>query len=216
MPENWSNVYWLGGSPCAGKSSITRRLADVYGIQLLEVDARFDEHAARFTPAQQPALTAWLAGDCTERWLKPVAELTADATACYAEHFAFILEDVSDAVVAGGASRPLLVEGSALLPHLVSQHLPDPRNALWLVPSPAFQRHHYSQRPWIKEVLADCPDADRAFDGWMARDEAFANQVAEAAQNLGLRVEQSDSSHTIAEQAATIAAWYGWHQGNII
>lgn len=216
MADIWSNVYWLGGSPCAGKSSIARNLAAAHNLQLLEVDARFDEHAVRFTPAQQPALTTWLAGDCAERWLKPVAQLTADATACYAEHFAFILEDVREAVVAGESKRPLLVEGSALLPSLVSQHVPDLHHALWLVPSPAFQRRHYSQRPWIKEVLADCPDADRAFDGWMARDQAFANQVAEAAQSLGLRVERSDDSRTIAEQAAIIAAWYGWRQENII
>lgn len=145
-----TQIYWLGGSPCSGKSSVAERLAAEFNVQLYHVDVEFDRHIEGFTVEDQPALTTWLAGDCAERWLKPVATLTADVMACYAEHFTFILDDVRRMVASEMRGQPLLVEGTALLPELVQPHLAADHHGLWLVPTPEFQQRHYRQRPWVQ------------------------------------------------------------------
>jgi broad-specificity NMP kinase len=39
-----NSVFWLGGSPCAGKSSISERLASDFGLDIYHVDEAFEIH----------------------------------------------------------------------------------------------------------------------------------------------------------------------------
>jgi replication-associated recombination protein RarA len=38
------NVLWLGGSPCAGKTTIARMLAEKYGLRLYHFDRHEPDH----------------------------------------------------------------------------------------------------------------------------------------------------------------------------
>ena len=87
-------VFWLGGSPCAGKSSIGEILAERFDLDLYHVDEAFETHAQGLDPVHQPALAKWCASSWNERWMQPIDNLVKDVIACYREHFALIYEDI--------------------------------------------------------------------------------------------------------------------------
>src|SRR5687768_14715644 len=109
------HVFWLGGSPCAGKSSISDILASRFDLDVYRVDEAFEIHAQRFDPVSHPALTKWRAASWNQRWMQPIDSLVRNVIACYGEHFTLILEDV----LSLPHHKPLLVEGTALLPRQV-------------------------------------------------------------------------------------------------
>lgn len=50
------NVYFIAGTPCGGKTTVSRTLAKKYGIMVYDIDERFDEHQAMSDPVSQPAM----------------------------------------------------------------------------------------------------------------------------------------------------------------
>jgi 2-phosphoglycerate kinase len=206
MPDDkLENIFWLGGSPCAGKSSISRILARDFPLDVYHVDDAFESHAARLDPARHPALTKWEASTWDERWMQPTASLLRDATACYREHFTFVLEDILSAP----ARRPLLVEGTALMPGQVARLLPTRERAIWVVPTASFQREQYAKRKWTREVLAHCSNPSQAFQNWMERDAQFADWIRAETCDLNLALLEVDGERTIEENARAVATHFG-------
>jgi adenylate kinase family enzyme len=60
-----AHVYWLGGGPGAGKSTIARRLATDHGLRLYDTDRAMPDHARRGTPEDSPELARFAAMDMT-------------------------------------------------------------------------------------------------------------------------------------------------------
>ena len=50
------NVYFIAGTPCGGKTTVSRALAKKYGILVYDIDERFDKHQAMSDPVSQPAM----------------------------------------------------------------------------------------------------------------------------------------------------------------
>ena len=50
------NVYFIAGTPCGGKTTVSRALAKKYNIPVYDIDERFPEHQAMSDPASQPAM----------------------------------------------------------------------------------------------------------------------------------------------------------------
>jgi 2-phosphoglycerate kinase len=194
------NVFWLGGSPCAGKSSISEILASRFGVDVYHVDEAFNLHAQQFDPIRQPTLTKWLASSCNQRWMQPVDTLVRNAIGCYQEHFTMILEDVLSR-----PERPLLVEGTALLPKEVASLLTHWSHAIWVIPTTDFQRAHYPKRDWAQGVVAQCTNPEAAFLNWMERDTRFAKWIEAEASGLHLPVLKVDGNRTIEENAEAVA-----------
>lgn len=201
-----THIRWLGGSPCSGKSSVSRLLSERLELSLYQVDFQLREQMDRLDPERHPALSAWMAATCDERWLKPLDELMADAVACYTDHFSLILEDLN----ALSSEQITLAEGTALLPHLVAKLGIQPDAALWLTPAPSFQIEYYGKRPWVAGMLADCSDPERAFDNWMERDIQFARWVANEADHLGFALLRVDGSQSIEANAIAVADHFGF------
>jgi len=201
--DTLSHVYWIGGSPCAGKSSIAQALADQYNLHYYQCDALFGVHQQRAQPEQQPTLSRLATLSCDEIWLVPIAEQVARVQALYEEEFAMILADL----YALSNTKPILAEGAVLSPTLVLPYLVERYQAIWLTPTPAFQRFYYAQRPWIQEVVRTCTNPEQALQNWMARDEAYAQWVNEQTAALGLRLVQVDGKRSIDETTALVAHW---------
>jgi hypothetical protein len=197
-------VFWLGGSPCAGKSSISDILASRFNLDVYHVDEAFEVHTQRFDPVLHPTLTKWCASSWNERWRQPIGNLIQDVIACYQEHFALILEDV----LSMAKHTPLLVEGTALLPRQVGGVLSEQRRAIWVVPTVDFQRKHYSKREWVLGILEQCDDSEAVFHNWMERDAEFARWVATQVNGLGLELLQVDGKRSIEETAMMVAAHF--------
>ncbi|MGD6875111.1 hypothetical protein [Bacillus infantis] len=198
FPKELSHVYWIGGSPCAGKSTLARRLVNDFGFTYYKCDDCYEDHMSRSTPAQHPAMyeirdltwnQVWSGKFCAI----PVEQQILDVIKVYQEQFQLILEDL--------LSRPktsnILVEGAALMPELIAPVLQNQHQAIWFVPTAEFQIKHYSQREWIHNILSQYNDPEAAFSNWMKRDIGFAKKVMEEAEQLGLPAVGVDGSLSI-------------------
>src|SRR5450432_2340819 len=135
-----SHIYWLGGSPCAGKTSIADALAQTYGFQIYHCDIAFFRHEKIVTPEKHPVLYKLAHLTSEQLWIeRPVKQQIAEEIALYCEEFPLILADL----LSLSTSRPVLVEGVALLPACVKPLLVNPQQALWIVPTREFQLYHY-------------------------------------------------------------------------
>ena len=198
-------TYWIGGSPCSGKSTIAEQLASSYGLLAYYCDERFPTHQRQADPHLEPALHSLSTLSWDEIWMRPIEDQVENVFRVFREEFGMILEDIHS--ISG--DRPLLVEGAALLPELVVGLLEDPKQAVWVVPSPAFQRRHYEKREWVQGILEQCRDPQTAFDNWMERDARFAERVAAQAKSLGLEVIYVDGMLGVDEVAAMVARLFG-------
>lgn len=201
-------IYWVGGSPCSGKSTVTDALAARFDLQVYRCDDAYYQHQHLVTEERQPIFTRITRASCDELWLRPVPQQIAEALALYREEFPLILEDLRALAKIG----PVIAEGAALLPDLLDAMGVIPECSIWIVPTEPFQRAHYALREWRHEVLAPCRDPELAWQNWMARDAGFAAAVAADARRLGRRLIVVDGTRSIADTIHDIAQWFGLAQ----
>jgi hypothetical protein len=173
----FSHAYILGGSPCSGKSTIAERLSSQYMLHYYKVDDHEQEHAKRCHPDRHPVMFRSLKMNWNMIWSRPVALQVQEEFMYYRERFDMILQDLAQYT----GETPVLLEGAAFLPELISSYPVNPNHVMYLVPTKAFQVHHYQQRPWIHHILEDCENPKRAFENWMMRDHLFGQEVLQQA-----------------------------------
>jgi 2-phosphoglycerate kinase len=204
MSASESKVFWLGGSPCAGKTSISEILAKRFGLDVYHVDEAFDLHLQHIDDARHPALMKWRQSSWNQRWMQPIDDLVQDVIGCYREHFDLFYEDI----LKMARDNNLLVEGSALLPRKVASVSLQRERSIWLIPSAEFQREHYSERDWAGGIMAQCDEPEVAFHNWMERDVRFARWVETEANALNFAILRVDGKRTLEETAASVAAHF--------
>lgn len=83
------NVYFVCGTACGGKSTLSRALAEKHGFLLYDADARFDEHIALSAPVAQPSMNRRFAsadeffGRSEEEYLSWLEGTTANSSALF-------------------------------------------------------------------------------------------------------------------------------------
>ena len=200
-----AHVTWIGGSPCAGKSSVADAIAAAHGMTVYRCDDAFYAHMKAVGPERQPVFHRLAHASCDEIWMRPVARQVAEELALYREEFPLILADL----LALPADRPIIVEGAALLPELIAGLGIDREQTIWMVPTEAFQREHYGRREWRHDVLRDCAGPEVAWENWMRRDAGFAREVAAQADRCGFRLITVDGRRSLAEVERDVARALG-------
>jgi hypothetical protein len=190
-----AHVYWLGGAPCAGKSSVADTLVTKYGWQLYRCDEAYKHHLSIVTSEEQPIFSQLSALTDDALWMRPLAQQISQEIGLYQEEFPLILDDL----LALPKTMPVLVEGAALLPHLVAPLLVARYQALWMVPAPEFQMKHYMQREWAQKIVATCTHPEQAFANWMQRDISFAAYVTQNALEQRLFLMRVDGRQSLEE-----------------
>lgn len=198
LAQELSHIYWIGGSPCAGKTTIARKLAAEYGFTYYKCDDCYDDHMSRSTPDQQPNMykiknQTWDQVWSTQFCSLSVEEQIEDVIRVYEEQFSLILEDL----LARPKTTPILVEGAALLPHKVTPLLTNLNHAICMVPTQEFQVEHYKKREWIHRILDQYDDPDLAFSNWMKRDSGFAKKVVKDAEDMNMKSLSVNGSFSI-------------------
>jgi hypothetical protein len=190
-----ARVFWLGGSPCSGKSTVATALAMRHGLRVYSADDHFERHCAAADPRTQPSL-AWLrTATSAQIFLRPLRPMVRDAIVACREAFAMVLSDLTALPV--GPS--VLAEGMAILPECVATIQPPAGGRAFLVPTRSFQRSHYAQREWAAALVARLPTPDRAFENWMRRDEVSARWIRLEATRHGYPVREVDDGDSIEE-----------------
>lgn len=201
--DRFGHVYWLGGSPCSGKTSIARQLAAQLDLELYICDEHFPRHVAGASPVKQPTLARIASLSWEQVFMAPVEEQVARTLAAYREEFALILADLAT------NDEPLIAEGAALMPELLAGVAGALERAAWVIPDESFQRQTYARREWIQGILAETSDPEQAFENWMARDAVFAQTIQAQAAGLGRQVLVVNGEQTIEENGQIVARWLG-------
>jgi hypothetical protein len=187
------HVVWIGGGSAAGKSTVARRLADEYGLQVYATDDAMSRHAAALSTDQAPYLARFAAMTMDERWLDRSPEVMLDTFHWFrGEGFDLIVEDL----LRMPSTPPVVAEGFRLLPHLVRPLLTEVRQAVWLLPTPAFRRGAIESRGTTWDIASRTSEPARALDNLLARDQLFTERLGVEARRLGLHVVDVDVGMT--------------------
>jgi hypothetical protein len=193
--------YFIGGSPCAGKSMICDLLAARHGWQTYHCDEHYDAHLERAKPGSilsQFRSMTWLEAFTT----RSLETMIRDELEANRELGVFALEDL-DAI-----DSSVIAEGMAFMPELLVKLEPRVK-AVYLIPTESFQREHYAKREWAQSLLETTDDPNAVFEKWMARDAANARTICEQARAFDFPVLEVDGSLSVLEVCAWVETQLG-------
>lgn len=194
----YAHVFWIGGSPCAGKTSIADALATKYQGNVYHFDRMERDHIARSNEATNPDLMAFLAMNMDQRWLTRSPDAMArNAIVSWQARFPLVLEDVR----AFPANAPLFAEGPGLFPGCVAPLLINPQQAVWLVTTEPLCMAVRRQR---RGSALGTSDPDLALRNIVRRDLRMARFVKRQAAARQLTCHEVDGSHPLAQMLALV------------
>lgn len=193
-------IYYLGGSPCSGKSTIAKWLCQAYDLRYYAVDDALEDYTRKGAQKGCPICRKQLTLNAEQIWMRDPALQCEEELAYYAEISEFLMADLARA-----EEGDLLTEGAAFLPALMHAQGVQKAQYLCLTPTKEFQLFHYQKREWVPHVLADCSDPDAAFANWMQRDVLFADAVRAQCAQLGFSSIVNDGSESIGVLSQKIA-----------
>jgi hypothetical protein len=202
-------TLWIGGGQWAGKSTVARLLAVRYGLTTYQYDfhdarAHNDRRIARRVELGEPPAGP----DPDTRWVHPTPEeMAAETLAGFPIRFEWALDDLR-ALVSG---RPIVAEGWGLRPELVAPIIDSPRRMVVMVPTPEFRQHQVRELPRAAVFGGRVSDPARAQHNRLTRDHLVAEDAADTARRLGIRVIDVDGSldsEAVAELVADHFAPY--------
>src|SRR6266496_6077454 len=130
LQQLFLHAYFLGGSPCSGKSTIAEMLAAKYGFQYYKADDHETNHMQRSTPDLQPIMFKYSRMSWDEIWSQTAEKLLHDEMEYYRERFPFILNDLNQL----NLETPVILEGAAFLPELI-QYPVKHENLVFMIPT---------------------------------------------------------------------------------
>jgi hypothetical protein len=201
-----SNVYWIGGAPGAGKSTVARHIASRCDLELYATDDVMGDHARRSTAADAPYLERFKAMSMDERWLTRSPETMLETFHWFrGEAFPLIVEDL----LRRPAGTPVVAEGFRLLPHLVMPLLENVDHAVWLLPTPAFRNAALASRGALWDLPGKTSDPERARLNLSRRDRMFTDRLIGECERLGCRTVELDVGVTEDEVATRLIRLFG-------
>jgi hypothetical protein len=135
------HVLWIGGGPGAGKSTVAGRIRRRHGLRGYGADTRTWRHRDRAIRLGNPAARRWEAMTSRERWeLSTPGEMLA--MSLHGERGEMVIDDLR----ALPAAPLVIAEGTTLPAHAVTSGVAERSRAVWLLPTPAFQRASLAAR----------------------------------------------------------------------
>jgi 2-phosphoglycerate kinase len=198
------NMLWIGGGTGGGKSSIAIALADRHGLERYDYDWHdAGDHSDRTRVDRHPNRAAFLAMSMDERWvMRSPAKMAEMEVLEFRERFEMVLEDLA----AMNAPR-VVAEGFGLLPELVAPYLESPRQAIFLLPTPATRERNYASRGW--PGIDGTSDHGRASRNKLDRDALLTEHVRRTARSHGLATIELDGSQTVDTVVALAERHFG-------
>ncbi len=93
LKEYLKNVYFISGTPCGGKTTISRALARKHGLTVYDMDEHFPAHQSMAEPEHQPSMT-WNFKNADEYFGRSVEEYGSWLLGNLREQFPFVLLDL--------------------------------------------------------------------------------------------------------------------------
>ncbi|MBP5604608.1 MAG: shikimate kinase [Ruminiclostridium sp.] len=161
LKEYLKNVYFVTGTACGGKSTISRALGREFGFEVFNIDDRFEEHRAKSDPLIQVNMNKNFA-NADEFFLRPVEEYTKWLLDNAREQLDFIILDL----IRISQDRPVICDS-----HITAEEadvLTVPERTVFLIKEPTDISElisDYSGRPDhtdFRDYLNSATDAEKA------------------------------------------------------
>ena len=140
LKEYLKNVYFITGTPCGGKTTVSRALAKQYGLTVYDIDEAFDRHQQCSDPALQPNMNKRFA-DADAFFGRTVEEYTRWLIDNTREQLDFVLLDLIR------LSQDRIVLCDCHLTVEEAERLTDPSRILFLIKDPSHLIDDYCNRP---------------------------------------------------------------------
>ena len=199
-----ANIYYIGGSPCSGKSTVSEILAAKYHLFYFKVDDFIDKYLKMGASKGYEICKKQDSLRADELWMREPVLQCQEELLYYKETFAFVLEDLMQI-----KEKDIITEGAAYLPELMRKLNISNNRYISITPTRDFQISHYKKREWISFVLEGCSDKEKAFSNWMERDILFAKEVQKQCIKENYVSIINDGSIEVDEYVHRIAAHFG-------
>lgn len=200
------NMYWIGGSPCSGKSTIAEMLVKAYDFKYYKCDDYLERYLNVGVEEKDPLMLKISTMSQDEIWLRNVEEQVHEEFDFYRYALEIIKKDVEEQF----PTENVIIEGAAILPEFIKANGIEANRYICMTPSSEFQIEKYSERTWVKSYLSDCSDWEKAFQNWMARDIEYAKVVRREAVALGYQTIQIDGSRSNEEIYSQVFKFFSY------
>ena len=167
------NIYYIGGSPCAGKSSVAEILSKKHDLYNFKTDDFLDRYMQAGARKGYPVCRKTAGMSAEQIWMREPLLQCREEFDIYREIFEFVAADLDRIEWKGG----IITEGAGYLPELMKQFGIPGSRYISITPAKEFQILHYRKRDFVPWVLEGCSDKEAAFRNWMDRDALFAQEV---------------------------------------
>lgn len=140
IKEYLKNVYFITGTPCGGKTTVSRELARRHGLFLFDIDERFEEHRRMSCPEFQPAMNRSFR-DADEFFDRTVEEYRQWLLSNTREQLDFVLLDL----IRLSQNRIVLCDCHLTMED--AERLTDPSRIVFLLREPSNLVDEYCNRP---------------------------------------------------------------------
>lgn len=176
-----NQIYYIGGSPCCGKSTIAELLHERYGFQYYKLDNDLEAFMEQMAEDGNSFAKRTLHLTPEEMWLRNPQELCMDEIQIYRG----MIQYAEKKLVGYQQKGTVVTEGAGYMPELMKKKQVPPNRYVCITPAREFQLEEYAKRPWIDHILEGTGDKEKAFSNWMERDILFAVKMREAAAQFG-------------------------------
>lgn len=202
-----SHVLWIGGSPCAGKSTIGHSIARTHVFLCYFLDPMARNHIARRLAEGDAKMAAFLKMTMNQRWVeRSVEELVQEVLESWTTECRLATEDL----LAMPEEWFIIAEGN-FFPECVAPYLSNPHQAIWLVPTEDFcgqiRRRRYAEQAKRRAqhgVANESSDPEKRLHNIIQRDSQLANYVKRQAEKLHLSVYEVDGSRSLDEMSVLV------------
>ncbi len=177
-------IYWIGGSTCAGKTTISNALSAKFGLTVYHCDDYIGKHTEKSNAKEHPNLNKITKASWNDILSMNVEDYLNWTTGSFSEEFGMILEDLDKL----SDDNPILVEGINLLPKLIKEEIVNIGQAIWLVADDAFYKKHQIERKELFERIKECSNQEQALQNYMNDDLAFGKYILDDAKKLDFKV----------------------------
>lgn len=167
------NTYIIGGSPCAGKSTVAELLSQKYDLYYFKVDDFLDRYTELAAAKGAPICRKQKEWSWEQIWMRDPALQCEEEFEFYKEIFEYVVEDLKQLSRENG----IITEGAAYVPKLIKRLGIASNRYISITPTEEFQIYHFKKREFVPYILEGCTDKEAAFANWMGRDVLFAKEV---------------------------------------
>ena len=199
------NIYYIGGSPCSGKSTVAEILSEQYDLYYFKVDDFLDSYTKQGALKGYPVCRKQVELTPDQIWMRDPVLQCREELIYYEEVFEFIERDLEQIKNVNG----VITEGAAYVPGLIRDAQIPENRYLSITQTKEFQLFHFRKRTFVPYILRGCSNMERAFDNWMERDILFAGEVRKQCGETGYTSVINDGSMEIAGLADLVATHFG-------